>query len=290
MLARGGGKIRRIYQAAFAVGAVSAMAGVIQFILDPKRDLLNRIKGFMSIWMTFSGSLMLVLVALVAYALVYDWKKHLWVLPLGGAIFAAIFLSQTRNALLGVCLATAVLLVLLKRPLALAAMVLLMLAVYFASPANIQNRIRTSWNTADANTRNRIELMGTGIRMIQGHPWVGVGQRVNIVALQYRGTREFPDWMYIHLHNNFLQIAAERGIPGLLLWLWLMAQMGWQAYRLLRRSGGNSDTRFAAAAAIGGWVALLAAGMFEYNFGDSEVLVVFLFMMSAPHATEDVMG
>jgi O-antigen ligase len=96
--------------------------------------------------------------------------------------------------------------------------------------------------------------------------------------------------MYIHMHNNFLQIAAERGIPGLLLWIWLMGQMGWQAFRLLRRSEGKGETGFAAAAAIGGWVALLAAGMFEYNFGDSEVLVVFLFMMSAPYATEEAVG
>jgi len=290
IFARGRERIRWIYHASFAVGAVSAMVGVIQFILNPKRDLLNRIKGFMSIWMTFSGSLMLVLVALVAYALVYGWKKHLWVLPLGAVIFAAIFLSQTRNALLGVCLATAVLLVLLKRPLALLAMVATLLAVYFASPPDIQNRLRASWNPADDNTKNRIELIGTGLRLIKDHPWVGVGQRVNIESLRYRGTSAFPDWMYIHMHNNFLQIAAERGIPGLLLWIWLMGQMGWQAFRLLRRSEGRGETGFAAAAAIGGWVALLAAGMFEYNFGDSEVLVVFLFMMSAPYATEEAVG
>jgi MFS family permease len=166
IFARGRERVRWMYHAAFAVGAVSAAAGVIQFLLDPKRDLLDRIKGFMSIWMTFSGSLMLVLVALVAYILVYGWKKHLWALPLGALFFAAIFLSQTRNALLGVCLATAVLLVLLKRPTALLAMAAMLLAVYFASPSDIQNRLRASLNPADDNTRNRIELIGTGIRLI----------------------------------------------------------------------------------------------------------------------------
>jgi O-antigen ligase len=283
LCARGPERIRWIYHAAFAGAAVSAGYGVIQFIVNPNRDPLHRIKGFMSIWMTFSGSLMLVLVALIAYAVIYGWKKHFWVVPLGLVLTAALYFCQTRNALLGACLGVAIIL-LLKRPRALLVLVALVLVIFFVSPAGIQQRLRASWNLADDNTRNRIELAGTAFRLIQAHPWIGVGQRVSTEAPRYRGTSEFPDWMYIHLHNNFLQIAAERGIPGLALWLWFMGQLGWQAFKVLRASGGRGEMGFAAAAAIGGWLALLAAGMFEYNFGDSEVLIVFLFMMSAPQA------
>jgi O-antigen ligase len=113
-----------------------------------------------------------------------------------------------------------------------------------------------------------------------------VGQNVYGEALAYRGTKEFEDYLYIHMHDNFLQIAAERGIPGLILWLWFMVQLGWQALRAHRSSSGSGAQSFAAAAAVGAWIALLAAGMFEYNFGDSEVLTLFLFMMSAPFATK----
>jgi putative inorganic carbon (HCO3(-)) transporter len=167
------------------------------------------------------------------------------------------------------------------------------LALYLVSPASIQNRLRSGWNPNDPNTRNRIELFGTTLRLIRDHPWLGVGQRVSLEAPKYRGSQEFPDWMYLHMHNNFLQIAAERGIPGLILWLWFMLQLGWHAIRVFLASGGSAnadsgDSReadnFVAAAAVGGWVALLAAGMFEYNFGDSEILTLFLFMMSAPFA------
>ena len=31
---------------------------------------------------------------------------------------------------------------------------------------------------------------------------------------------------------------------------------------------------------------LFVAGLFEFNFGDSEVLMVFLFLVSAPYALE----
>jgi hypothetical protein len=40
----------------------------------------------------------------------------------------------------------------------------------------------------------------------------------------------------------------------------------------------------AATAALGCWAALVVSGLFEYNFGDSEVLALFLFFMAAPYA------
>jgi putative inorganic carbon (HCO3(-)) transporter len=292
MLARGADKILWIYRAVFAVSAVSAIAGLVQFALNPHRSLLDRIKGFMSIWMTFSGLLMLVLVALVAYVISLGWRKHLWGIPLIVALAAALYVSQTRSAWLGAILGIAVILV-LKRPRAILALAAMLLALYLASPASFQQRLRSGWNPHDPNTRNRIELFGTTLRLIQDHPWLGVGQRVSLEAPKYRGSLEFPDWMYLHMHNNFLQIAAERGIPGLVLWLWFMLNLGWEAFRVFVSTSGKANTdsgdpraasSFVAAAAIGGWIALLAAGMFEYNFGDSEILTLFLFMMSAPFA------
>jgi putative inorganic carbon (HCO3(-)) transporter len=292
LLARGTEKILWIYHAVFAVSAVSAIAGLVQFALNPDRSLLDRIKGFMSIWMTYSGLLMLVLVALIAYLVCLGWRKHLWGIPLFVALTAALYLSQTRSAWLGATLGIAAILV-LKRPRAILGLAALLLVLYLVSPASFQNRLRGGWNPNDPNTRNRIELFGTTLRLIRDHPWLGVGQRVSLEAPKYRGSQEFPDWMYLHMHNNFLQITAERGIPGLILWLSFMLQLGWHAFRvfLVSRSPANTDpgdsreaASFVAAAAIGGWVALLAAGMFEYNFGDSEILTLFLFMMSAPFA------
>jgi O-antigen ligase len=154
--------------------------------------------------------------------------------------------------------------------------------------------------------------------MIQDNPWLGVGPKnVNVEALKYRDEKEFPDWLkrsvgffstssqyreeekefpdwlYQHMHNNFLQVAAETGIPGLLIWLWFMGRLAWDAqkcYRYAKSSSfpGNDDLRkealIASSAALAAWTALMVAGMFEYNFGDSEVLTFFLFLISAPYA------
>jgi len=165
--------------------------------------------------------------------------------------------------------------------------------LYFAAPASMKQRFYSGLNPHDDTARGRIEMVETSIRMIRANPWFGVGPKnVKYEALKYRNRNEFPDWMYQHMHNNFLQIAAGRGIPGLAIWLWLMIRIAWDSlctYRFARSAAfpyGEECRREAtlvSSAALGSWAALMIAGMFEFNFGDSEVLTLFLFIMSAPY-------
>jgi O-antigen ligase len=291
-IVRGPKAIAWIYRAIFFFALCSSLRGIEQFIFDSNKDLLHRITGFMSHWMTFSGLLMLVLVALYAYALCYGWRNHKWILPLAIFFIVPLILSLTRNAWLGTMAGISVVLALL-RPRAIAGLALVLAAAIIFSPSGIRQRVRTGLDPNDPNTRNRIELFETAVRLIRDNPWVGVGQTsVKAVALRYRGSFEYPDWMYQHMHNNFLQIAAERGIPGLVLWLWFMSRLAWDAWKVYRAAGRNAlkngepsekEALMASTAALGACAALITAGMFEYNFGDSEILTLFLFMMSAPY-------
>jgi putative inorganic carbon (hco3(-)) transporter len=287
-------RLKWIYQAIFLIAVVSSLRGVMQFASDPHRDLLHRISGFMSQWMTFSGLLMLALLLLTAYAFAEGFLKHKWVIPVAACIVFALLLSETRNAWLG-AIAGITILILLWKPRAFVFLVVVVLACYLLSPA-IRERARSGADPNDPNTRNRIELFQTAIRLIQAHPWLGVGPKnVKYEAPRYRGagSEEWPDWMYQHMHNNFLQIAAETGIPGLFIWLWFLGKLGWDAFSIYRRmrnpsfsqdEGIRKEALMASSAAIAAWVALIVAGIFEYNFGDSEVLTLFLFIMSAPYA------
>ena len=77
-------------------------------------------------------------------------------------------------------------------------------------------------------------------------------------------------------------VAAERGIPALLLWLWFVGS----ALVDLRKLFQRTRHRVLAATAIGAVVAMLTAGLFEYNFGDSEFLMLFLILVTLPFAAE----
>jgi putative inorganic carbon (HCO3(-)) transporter len=291
MLVRGRGTAAWVYCAIFAIAPLSSCKGLWQFISNPHRDWLHRISGYMSHVQTYSGLLMLTLVALSAFVVCFGWRKHKWVVPLGLLIIGPLILSQTRNAWLGAVVGIVVVMALHKRPRALALLLVVILAVYFLSPPIVKKRLQSGFDSDDPNTRNRIELFETALRLMRSNPWSGVGPKnVAHEALRFRGSHEWPDWMYQHMHNNFLQIAAERGIPGLLIWLWFMGRLAWDAFRVFRsarslsstRPNGENEALMISTAALGAWAALLAAGMLEYNFGDSEVLALFLFMMSVP--------
>ena len=83
-------------------------------------------------------------------------------------------------------------------------------------------------------------------------------------------------------HNNIIQIAAERGLPALACWLWLLAQIvvdHWRRFRQLR-AGPDPGATLWPVLAIAVTVALFVGGLFEYNFGDSEVLLMYCALIS----------
>ena len=67
-------------------------------------------------------------------------------------------------------------------------------------------------------------MIEIGARIVKDHPLTGVGP--NMIPRVY--ARVPPDYAdqrrsNPHLHNVPLQIAAERGLPALLVWLWFIA-------------------------------------------------------------------
>ncbi|HEX8457559.1 MAG TPA: O-antigen ligase family protein [Pyrinomonadaceae bacterium] len=90
-----------------------------------------------------------------------------------------------------------------------------------------------------------------------------------------------------HMHSTPLQIALERGLPALLLWLavvFIYARMLWRLWRDV----GLTDwrERGLVLGALGGLVGFFASGLVHYNLGDSEVVMVFYLIMGLTLALE----
>jgi O-antigen ligase len=117
--------------------------------------------------------------------------------------------------------------------------------------------------------------------MIEKHPLLGIGPdgpkfhfKEYVPADVWR-TR--PPGFYEHLHNVYLQWAADRGIPTMLAMLWMLIQMPIDFWRGLRTlPPGRGVRRFLLHAAVAVVLAVMVEGFVEYNLGDSEVLTMFL--------------
>ena len=80
-----------------------------------------------------------------------------------------------------------------------------------------------------------------------------------------------------HLHNNALQVTLEMGTAGLAAWLVWMAVTFWMLYKASCKRMGESVPL--ALGVLGAFCALMFDGMVEYNFGDSEILMLLCFLM-----------
>ncbi len=185
----------------------------------------------------------------------------------------ALLVSRTRNAWIGAVLGLT-LVAILRAPRLLFALAGGIAAVAVLRPAPVMDRL-----TLDASSVDRYYMWQAGFDMIRDKPVFGQGPGRILEAYPAYRWPEAPNALTPHMHNNVVQIAAERGVPGLLWWIWLVAVLLADAWRAFRRSG-----EWGGAAALALLVAILGAGMFEYNFGDSEVLMFVLVIAALPYA------
>jgi O-antigen ligase len=90
-----------------------------------------------------------------------------------------------------------------------------------------------------------------------------------------------------HMHSNLLQIALERGVPALIVWLILLGVFARMLAGLIRIDG-SSEVRGLALGALGGLVGFFTSGLVHYNWGDSEVVTAFYFIMGLTLAVNSI--
>jgi O-antigen ligase len=288
-------RARMSHRLLLGIAAGTAVVAIVQFGLAYRRYLttqqladdptvLARITGLMSHWMTFSGEQLLVWCAGIPALLVLGRR---WLLPIA-MVGASLVLSFTRSVWLGAVAGFILAAVALPRRLVLGVLLPVLLIAMIGSGL-IYHRISKSLEQNFAPDSGRLALFSAGIQMIQDHPLFGVGPE--------RIAREFPGYYrghnlngfyYGHLHNNILQIAAERGLLCLAAFLWFVFQLYADLGSMFKRA--DAAAKWTALSALSALTGFLIAGLFEYNFGDSEVLLLLLFVVSIPYGMKEHPG
>ncbi len=188
----------------------------------------------------------------------------------------ALIVSRTRSAWLG-AIAGIGLVAILRAPRLLWGLAGAVALVLIVRPAPVMSR-----GFIDTSAVDRYYMWQAGVDMIRDKPVFGQGPGIIPFAYERYRWNEAPNPTVPHLHNNVMHLAAERGVPSVAFWLWWLTVSLGAAYREVRR--GAWDARWVAAGSMSFLLAILVAGMFEYNFGDSEVLYVILLASVVPLA------
>ncbi len=280
-------RIKLSYGILIVVAAISATLAIGQFGLGYRQFLLTgaleddptvlaRATGFMGHWMTYSGEQLLVWCVAVP-SLVFLGLR--WIAPVT-IIGIGIILSFTRSVWIGAVAGISTIALTLPRKL-LATILIPVGIVAIASSPLIYHRLSMSLEGGFGPDVGRLALLDVGLQMVGDHPLLGVGpQRVATEFIAYYDGDDSESFYYGHMHNNFLQIAAERGLLCLVMFVWFFVELYRGLWPLSRAP--DPTLRFAALSAMAALTGFLVAGLFEFNFGDSEVLMLFLFIVSAP--------
>ncbi len=251
----------------------------------------HRITGFESHWMTFGALQLSVLCLVLAETFFSDRRFPPWLNWTVVAILSvSILLGETRSIWLA-CACSVLYLVWCWRP-KMTLVVPVLVAIAFAlAPSATRERLASvvsPHGETDSN-RHRLVTFSTGLRMIEAHPVFGIGpeqigrQFDRYVAPDVK--RPLPVGYYGHLHNIYVQYAAERGLPGLLFILSAIGLTIWDCGTAILRAGElRSLRRFLLQSTVAVTIAVLVGGLLEYNLGDSEVLMMFVSVVGLGYA------
>ncbi|MGI9036800.1 MAG: O-antigen ligase family protein [Pyrinomonadaceae bacterium] len=270
-----------------------------------KRSRNWRSQGFFSHWATYSEVLQLIAsLTLGILAALFLARKNaggesnhrlpitnyqlLFAVCFAGMLFA-LLLTTTRASQIGlIASAFAVVWLTGKRKwlLALAAIILPLAIIGFVYLE--QTRNVGVVDAGDGSTQYRMMMYRDGLRLWTTSPrnfLLGVG--MDSIKRYWRDWGLFDGGRQPmgHFHSTILQLLVERGLPALLLWLWVLrsyARTLWQKFRI---RNSEFKTRFdwktggILLGSFGGLIGFFISGLVQNNLGDTQVATVFYILM-----------
>lgn len=122
----------------------------------------------------------------------------------------------------------------------------------------------------ETSSRTRVEVWKGAMEMIKEHPWFGVGYGLFQAMIPYYWVGQRA----IDAHNTYLIIAAEMGIPALLIFLLIIVIAFWNTLQLYRKTK-NNFSKAVALGFLGGLFGLLMSNMFGSRLDSQEISSYF---------------
>ncbi len=243
-----------------------------------------RATGFYGHWTTYAEVLQLIASLALGIFLALTQKKSraglLLVIAIAGLLFA-LAMTVTRGSWIGFAVSAVAMLLLTLSRRAIVIIAACAIPLVIAGGFLLQQRRNIGFfDSTDQSTSWREMVWREGFDLLVSKPrhlLVGVG--IDSIKGHWREWGLFDNGRQPigHMHSNLLQIALERGVPALILWLLLFVIYIRMLWRLIRQT--TDFSRGLALGALGGTLGFFTSGLVHYNWGDSEVVTVFYFIM-----------
>ena len=199
------------------------------------------------------------------------------------AALAGIALTYSRPTLLAIYIALFFLAIAKKNKALIGFLIIFTLASPFIVPKSVKNWAKeVEYNPLRFMCNDdRIAIYHNSLNMIKHHPIIGVG--ANTFMKNYKRYKEYPEYRnivtsdYIYAHNNFLHMAAEIGLVGLGIFLWLLYKLFTECRNIYKKLD-EQYLKIASLSLAACLIAFLVNGLTESSLYYSRVAVIFWYL------------
>ena len=261
-------------------------------ILEWSRGRDVRAAGFFGHYTTYAEAVQLIAsLALGLLILVPGgfFARNRVMLALALAAFCVgLFLTVTRASWAGFLISAAVMILIGTTRKTVLICIACAVPVAIAGIYYLQQKRNVGFvDTGDGSTAWRLMVWREGFNVLVSSPrHLAFGIGMDALKSHWQDWHMFDNgWQPLgHMHSTPLQIAFERGVPTLIAWIIWMAFYLRLLWRGCRRKDLAWFERGVLLGVFGGTVGFLSGGLVHYNWGDSEVVMIFYLLMGLSFA------
>jgi len=281
-------QFKRLIRILILITTIAGAYGIFQHLT--RIDFFGNVKhlnlafarstGFFDGPATFGNYILLVLPVVIGLSYYSKTRREKsWLRLSSLVILTAIIFSYGRAVWMGLIVGLIFMGILRSKRLLLSIIAGIMICSIFilAFPSSeFAQRVATTVKSKNP-VGDRIEFWEGSLRILRDYPITGVGwEGFRKVYPRYRPSEE--EKSVCNAHNNFVDVTVDSGLLGLGIFIWLLLtsyKVGFQIFKQL------DDGYFKGISwgFLGSLTAFLIAGLSQYNFGDSEVVMLFYFLL-----------
>jgi O-antigen ligase len=224
-------------------------------------------------YMTTGGLKMIMCLMLIPFIFSTELpkKQKIFLMVFFVIIFIALILTNTRSSWLGFIAGIIVLGILYYRKLFFMLAAFIAFFFFIAPPQQI-DRAKSIVDMTHPNNIGRLHMWSTGLKISNDYRWLGVGD-TDLHEFYVKYKSETDTEVGGHLHNNFMTLLVIYGLLGLSVVLLLFGKIFLVEYQIFKKYKNDIFIRNVVLGSIAVFSGFLVNGMFEWNFGDHEIMV-----------------
>ncbi len=280
--------LERLVKILVAVGAIVAAYGIATYFLKYRLEEGFRVRATLSSTVTTAGIMLFLLTTSVSLALSKIRRRDRLLFTTAGLLsFGCLLLTFTRGAWLGALVALPV--IALKSPSRSRRLIwgsFAVLAAVYVLSNQVEQRVASVTQFGETSIAGRISMWLAATGIAQDHPVFGAGL-MDLGRLYEVYRRADSMFSSGHMHSDYFHVLAATGILGLAAFTWFLYSVCSLLVRNYARvSGGDRFLKAVCLGSTAGFCAFILAGVFEWNFGDAEVVSTLFCLVGLSCACE----